>query len=406
MRSNQKIIQPLKKFFGFLRCIFLLLADWLCLFIPHQTDKKLKKKILIIRHDAIGDFILWLDAAKGLRELYPQSTYEITLLGNQIWTPVAEKVTFFDRVLSLDRRKFINNPFYRLNILKNIRWAGFSTVIQPTFSREFLFGDAIVRASGADERIGSHGDFSNINLWQKLISDRWYTRLIPATKEPLMELERNAEFMQGLGLKTFQAGLPELAVTESLPKYFDLTDYYVFFPGAGTHSRRWPISNFEELAKRIYHQTKWTGVICGGQDEKELGETLVNKLNVPVQNWAGKTTVDELIAIIARAHFVIGNETSGVHIAAAVSIPAVCILGGGHYGRFMPYQLEVKTVKPLSVAVNHKMDCFNCNWHCIYNVPPGKAAPCVANVSVDMVWKEVENILEKEIVRVHGEKIG
>jgi ADP-heptose:LPS heptosyltransferase len=382
----------------------LLLVDWFCLFIPHQTEKGLKKKILFIRFDAIGDFILWLDAAKELKQLYPQSTYEITLLGNQIWTPIAEKLPYFDSVLSLDRHKFLKNPFYRLKVLKNIRQTGFNMVIQPTFSREFLFGDAIVRASGAENRIGSEGDFSNIMPWQKRISDRWYTRLIPAAKEPLIELKRNAEFMQGLGLKTFQAGLPELEVTESLPKYFGLTDYYVLFPGAGTPNRRWPMSNFEELANRIYHQTKWTGVICGGQDEKKLGETLVNKLDVPVQNWAGKTTVDELIAIIARAHFVIGNETSGVHIATAISTPAVCILGGGHYGRFMPYQLEVKTEKPLPVAVNHKMDCFNCNWHCIYNVPPSKAAPCVANISVDMVWKEIENILEKEIVRVHGEK--
>lgn len=405
MRSNQKIIQPLKNFFGFLRYIFLLLADWLCLFIPHQTDKGLKKKILIIRLDAIGDFILWLDAAKGLRELYPQSTYEITLLGNQIWTPVAEKVTFFDRVLSLDRRKFINNPFYRLKILKNIRRAGFSTVIQPTFSREFLFGDAIVRASGAEKRIGSQGDFSNIMPWQKRISDRWYTKLIPASGKSLMEIERNAEFMQGLGLEKFQAGLPELSVVASLPKYFDLTDYYILFPGAGAPCRRWPISSFKELAERIYYETSWIGVICGGHDEKEFGETLVHELNVPVQNLAGRTTLNELITIIDKAHFVIGNETSGVHIAAAVSTHAVCILGGGHYGRFMPYQLEVKTEKPLPITVFHKMDCFGCNWRCIYPIRRGEPAPCVANVSVDMVWEKVENVIErKRIVRAQEKK--
>lgn len=398
-------VKSVKEFLSLQRSLFLLIFDSIYIITKKRNLKPLKKKILFIRLDAIGDFILWLDAAKELKQLYPQSTYEITLLGNQIWTSVAEKVTFFDRVLSLDRRKFLNNPFYRLKVLKNIRQAGFNMVIQPTFSREFLFGDAIVRVSGAEKRIGSQGDFTNIMHWQKRISDRWYTKLIPASDKSLMEIERNAEFMQGLGLEKFQAGLPELSVVASLPKYFDLTDYYVLFPGAGAPCRRWPLSHFKKLAERIYHETSWIGVICGGHDEKEFGETLVHELNVPVQNLAGRTTLNELITIIARAHFVIGNETSGVHIAAAVSTHAVCILGGGHYGRFMPYQLEVKTVKPLPITVFHKMECFGCNWRCIYPIRRGEPAPCVANISVDMVWEKVENVLErKRIVRVLEKK--
>lgn len=107
-------VRSVKEFLSLQRSLFLLIFDSIHIITKKRNLKPSKKKILIIRLDAIGDFILWLDAAKGLREFYPQSTYEITLLGNQIWTPVAEKVTFFDRVLSLDRRNFINNPFYRI----------------------------------------------------------------------------------------------------------------------------------------------------------------------------------------------------------------------------------------------------------------------------------------------------
>lgn len=405
MQSNQNVIQPFKKFLGFLRCIFLLLVDWLCLFIPHQTDKGLKKKILFIRLDAIGDFILWLNAAKEIRRLYPQGEYEITLLGNQIWTSIAEKLPYFDRVLSLDRRKFLNNPFYRLKVLKNIRQAGFNIVIQPTFSREFLFGDAIVRVSGAEKRIGSQGDFSNIMPWQKRISDRWYTKLISASDKSLMEIERNAEFMKELGLKEIRAGIPSLPVSGNLPSGFDLSDYYVIFPGAGVELKKWPLSHFKELHRRIFEATGWVGVVCGGQGEKLLGETIEQYVDVPLQNWIGRTSLRELVEIIAKAHILIGNDTSAVHIAAAVSTPAVCILGGGHFGRFLPYRLEVETDRPLPEAVFHKMECFGCNWRCIYPIRRGEPAPCVANVLVDMVWEEVENVLERErIVRVLEKK--
>ena len=127
-----------------------------------------------------------------------------------------------------------------------------------------------------------------------------------------------------------------------------------------------------------------------------LGKILEQNTDIPLQNWAGRTSLQELIAIIARAHILVGNETSAMHIAAAVSTPSVCIVGGGHYGRFIPYRLEMETKKPLPVAVVHKMDCFGCNWRCIYSIPKGTSAPCVEKISVNVVWNAVVKILETE----------
>lgn len=281
-------------------------------------------------------------------------------------------------------------------MMKKVRQAGFDMVIQPVFSREFLFGDAIVKISGAKERIGSQGDYSNINPWQKRISDRWYTRLIPATKEPLMELERNAEFMRGLGLADFRAGIPELLPSCTIPVDINLKDYYILFPGVSAKIRQWPLSQFKELAVRIYQNTGWVGFVCGGHGEELLGKRLVQDVDVPLQNWVGRTSLQELAAIIRGARVVIGNETSAIHMATAVSTQAVCILGGGHFGRFMPYRLEMEAKKILPVPVVHKMNCFGCNWHCIYPIPKGNAAPCVTKISVNAVWDETIKILKRE----------
>ena len=66
--------------------------------------------------------------------------------------------------------------------------------IQPTFSREFYNGDALVRASKASKKISSVGDMGNRNRLKQIISDSWHTELIPASQKLLTELERNAEF--------------------------------------------------------------------------------------------------------------------------------------------------------------------------------------------------------------------
>jgi len=99
-----------------------------------------------------------------------------------------------------------------------------------------------------------------------------------------------------------------------------------------------------------------SAVICGGVTERQLGEALITIMDIPVLNMVGETSLSELVSVIKEAQFLLGNETSAVHIASAVATPAFCLLGGGHYGRFMPYDIESKTKKSLPVAIIHQMD--------------------------------------------------
>ncbi len=369
------------------------------LFITSDTLSRIKKTnvkkntILLIRVDAIGDFVLWTTAAKEFRRLYPTDKYKITLLANKTWADLAKSISYWDDIWILDRERFTRDPVHRFTMLREVRNAGFEIVIQPTFSREFFIGDAIVRASGAKVRIGSIGDCSNIEPYQKRISDQWYTLLVPASKSSLMELKRNAEFMRGLGLHDFKADLPELFPggmdCPSIPK-----NYYVIFPGAMLGKRMWPVERFALLASEIYKKTGLAGIVCGGLGEEKIGQRLVAICNVPLINLVGETTLKQLAAIIKDAHFLVGNETSAVHIAVAVSVPSVCILGGGKFGRFMPYDIEVSTNRSLPRAAMHQMDCFGCNWKCIYPHRKNETAPCISEIKVEDVLKEIEDILK------------
>lgn len=308
---------------------------------------------------------------------------------------MAERFPFWHEVWSLDRRKFKMNLLYRFHLLRKVRKAGFEIVIQPSYSRTFLSGDDIVRISGARERIGYVGDFSNIHRFEKRLSNRFYTRLIPTNPKPSMELKRNAEFMCGLGIN-MKFGLYDLSpAIEGINNLLsNLDNYYILCPAASLSGKQWPINYFSVLADKIYSKTGLVAVICGSSNEQSLAERLVCYVDAPVVNMMGKTNLVELAVLIRDTEFLVGNDTCAIHFAAAVSTPAFCLLGGGHYGRFMPYALEVETKRPIPSPIIHKMDCFGCNWKCRYSVKKGAAFPCIANISANEVFDLLRPALE------------
>lgn len=354
-----------------------------------DTVRDDRKRVLIVRLDVIGDFILWIDAAKELRCLFPQRDYSITLVGNSIWTSLAKNLDYFDEVWPLDRQALIKSSFKFVRFVRKLSSVCFDTVLHPVYSREFLFGDFFVWACTAQAKIGMEGDNLNESRWQKRLGDRFYTRLILCPNNTQTELERNAVFMRAIGLSDFRAGTSALALPSETHLILPYTDYYVVVPGASVAARRWPVANFASLIEKTQAMSGLPAVVCGGPTEKALGETLEETTSSPVLNLVGKTSLSELVSIIAGARFLIGNETGAVHIAAAVRTPSVCILGGGHFGRFIPYCPGTADVRRLLSPVFRKMVCFGCNWQCIYKTPFDEAVPCIRNISVDEVLAAV-----------------
>ncbi|MFA7062231.1 MAG: glycosyltransferase family 9 protein, partial [Pedobacter sp.] len=310
--------------------LFILIRNFVCdwiatFFFPIGLPAHDKAEILLVKLFAIGDFVLWLDAAAELRRLYPPENHRLVLLGNAIWTELAQQLPYFDEVIPVERKRLYYDLSYRLKMWRFIRKRGWAAAISSDYSRDFLYGDAVVRMSAARERIGSQGDLSNQFAWQKRISNRWYTRLIPSSDQPLMELERNAEFIRGLGSRDFQARLPSLDIPEVLPRGFNSQDYFVVAPGAGILFRQWPLEFFTEIVIRVKSEYGLTPVICGAPGEEMFGVLLRQQLNSTVEDWSGKTTIIELVAIIRGARFVLGNESGAMHIAAIVDTPAFCI---------------------------------------------------------------------------------
>jgi ADP-heptose:LPS heptosyltransferase len=385
----------LKPYLIIIKTLLFFLFDSMALLKSSSLQQNELELVLLIRQDAIGDFVMWLDTAKEYRNIFPPDKYKIVLAGNKIWCDLAEELPYWDEILLVDVKQFKTFSGYRWILLRKIRSFGAQIAIQPTFSREFYHGDSLVRASKATRKISSVGDMGNRNWLKKFIADSWHTELIPVSTRPMTELERNAEFFSGLTDSPHLTGYPKLDMPEFClsPEWKEQT-FYILVPGTSgaVAGKEWPVTYFSDLATKVFQQTGWKGLICGAKQEHSLGEQILKQCDAPLQNLCGRTTLVELVGLLSQSRLTISNDTGVVYLSSAVGTKSVCIVGGGHFGRFVPYPDLPGQTNNLK-EVFHKMPCYGCNWKCIYPINEGEPAPCIANISVDAVWKQVRPLL-------------
>jgi len=105
-------------------------------------------------------------------------------------------------------------------------------------------------------------------------------------------------------------------------------------------------------------------------------------LNAPVELRMTPTTND-LVDCLAASTAVLTTETAIAHLATALDLPMVCVIGGGHYGLFSPWQRSER-----QAWLTHPTPCFNCNWHCSQPEPY-----CITHVAPQKMAAALERAL-------------
>lgn len=358
-----------------------------------------EKYILIIRMDAIGDCTIWLDQAKEYQKLFPN--HRLVLLHNMAWKDIADRLPYFDEKIAFNRDQITNHGYCK-EILKRVNKHYYEKVISPVFSRDLPFVDWFVHNTIAKEKIGFEGNYDNQTCYYirggrfqniellKRIADGWYTKLISNSNIPMMELQRNADFLSRLTSVSFKSSLPifpfEIDRIDTLPQ----NEYIVFFLGASNTKRMWSVEKFAQVANAF---DTYTIVICGSNSEQYLYEEFIQSIHIRnrIINMVGKTTLVDLISVIKYARLLLSNETSASHFAVATRTPSICLLGGGHYGRFHPYKVDILSIEDrriLPIVITSKdRSCFGCNWNCSCNI----RLP-------DSKWKCIDDINEKDVI--------
>jgi ADP-heptose:LPS heptosyltransferase len=311
-------------------------------FSPKNKGVINEKTLLIIKIDAIGDYILFRNFLKIVRESPIYKDYRITLLGNGVNKSIAETLDkdFVDDFIWINKRNIFKNPFKILKLIKLIS-TKFETTVHAAYSREFI-GDLLVRASYSKNRVGFVGDYNNITVKEKNITDKWYTELINTEPGINFEFYKNRSFFSQILKIDLSIRKPYININDTkLAQPINLPDnFIVFFPGSLVSSKQWPAQNFKELGDHLIERYNLDIVVCGSKSDDETAKVIKNT-NKRIINQTGKTSLVELIYVISKAKLIISNDTSGAHIAAALGIPLIVLSRYNHYLRFIPYPREI-----------------------------------------------------------------
>jgi ADP-heptose:LPS heptosyltransferase len=356
------------------------------------------ESILLVRIDAIGDFVVFTPALRHIRMSFPDS--RIALVADEGLVDLASTCPSVDEVIPVNVRRYRRDFFYRVSFIRNLRQRAFDLVIHPTHSRT-AEGDEVVYCSGAAKKVGIDGDLNNISEREKKNNDVYYTTLVKTPNKFSSEIDRNREFAAQITgtrieLADFQ---PELWLTESdraaarnllKDAGLDATQNPIatILPGAAWKGREWPTDGFAEVADRIVKQYGIKILILGSRADISVASNVASGMRAPCVSLAGKTRLRELAALLELCAFYIGNETGPLHMAVAAGIPTLCIIGGGHFGRFYPYG-DLNRHR----MVCKKMECFNCNWKCIH-----ETVRCIQEITVEDVWQHTQRMIEEVVI--------
>jgi len=359
--------------------VFMMITKAVRLFVPRGRNGG----SLVLKIDALGDLFIWMSSGMADVAQFARRGGPATLVARHELADFIYSFGLFDEVLPLDIKRFDRDLCYRWKFLTSIRRRGYDQVLQMRIARQFTLEDSIVHAVGAPA-IGPIGDRSNLFDWEAAIGDRYYTPLIIFTKQE-HEMLRNRKVTKALTGKSpnrFEIDISKAKRTEAVS-----ASYYILAPGAGWPGRKWPVENFIAVAKSI---SGLQCVVTGTASEEVEGNAIASA--VDGLNLCGKIELTDLIALVKGAKFILANESGLSHVAGYCNTPSVSILGGGHYGWFMPYPEECGLRFPPQSA-SHLMPCYNCNWSCRLPHRTGGPVPCIEAVSVDSVRTAIASIL-------------
>jgi len=366
-----------RNLFRITRFILLKLPALFKFFANFRTPQK---RLLIIKNDAIGDYILSRNFIEIVKKSEIFKDHKIDLLGNELWQDLALKYDsqFIDDFFFVIPDELYELPLKTLKLGWRLFKNNYETVLQPTFARTFI-NDGLAGLTAAKQIIGVEGDTERINTKYKTKTDRFYTRRLQLPTNICFEFERSRFFFESVLKQPVNITGPSIPVEKSK------REGIIIFPGSGVFKRSWEKEKFLALIQLILNNTSQSVILAGGSAELQTGNYLMESLPAgSVDNLAGKTSLIQLVELIGNAVLVIANETSAIHIAAATQTKAICILGGGHFGRFAPYPDHIES-RP--ICIYYQMDCYHCNWNCIYQTRENEPYPCISNVSLEKVWQ-------------------
>ena len=276
--------------------------------------------------------------------------------------------------------------FYKLKFLKYLHSLKLSKCFNVTSARGIL-NDEMSLLSGAGEVYCLNSNWRYLKKAFGKRMDCEYDGVL--CRDKTNEYDKHIALLdylkQGKDININTKNIKVFSTSRSLEFFsyerLDDDEYITVAPLPSDIKRSWGINNFKDLCKELSKSYKV--VLLGSEKDKEILDG-ISKSNNKIINTAGLLKLYEVPSVISKSKLFIGNDSGLTHIALKFNIPVIAIIGGGNYGKFFPYDEE----NPKVVYLYDDMDCFGCEWRCIY-----KERLCLTNVKINTVLDNVKKLI-------------
>lgn len=361
---------------------------------PGGSDRE---RVLVVRPDHLGDVLFLTPALRQLRRGLPRARI-VALVGT--WgEPVLRHNPHLDGLLTWDFPWFDRQPRgsalapYRslAALAARLRAERFDLALQ--FRDDFWWGALAVRLAGLPEQVGF-----DVPIVRPFLS-----RSVPlAPGRHVADENRRlvaavvGDDGRGDGLEFPVEPAARWRAAELLGAVAADRPLIALQVGAGAPVKLWPRDRLAAVGRALTKRCRARLVVLGGAGERAAVEEVVAKVGGDAIGLAGRTTVDELAAVLERCALALGPDSGPLHLAVAVGTPTLHLFGPADPRRFGPYGDPFR-----HRVVAARRACAPCNRLAF---EPGELGrhDCLATIEVGEVVEQAVDLLDEAHAKPRG----
>lgn len=358
-------------------------------FLDYVKNKNNIKRILVFRNGLLGDTIFITAILRRLCITYPDASIDVVVGKNS-----ADVLKYFPKI---NRIIIFDFNFSLISIIKQV--AFFISLISQKYNlliiSEVNPHYTIVGKFCFPNKIAS---FAN----PLCITDYQVERL--RIKSLLAETELVKNWTQANGKDksvVFVSDEEKIKIRKHLES-FSVTknDKILFFnPGSSTQysEKDWAFENYAPVADHFNSKYGYKIVFNGLKRDKQDFEKISSMMHSNAIMLAGENAIDirSMFALISISELVFGVDTGPIHIATALDVPVLCLMGFTDSDETGPYNPN-----NLVTILKSDMPCIPCvhsnpkpaQWEMCKSLRP---VECMRRITPDKVILEIEKILNK-----------
>lgn len=382
MQNLLNMVHILKKIFY--RLVFYA-GPFFCRLTEKGFEQKDIRKILVIAIGEIGDVLRLFPLFKAIKTGFPNSKISIltTLPGDHdVWKLLPRSINIEEKIL-LDLKRDHRGILGKLSLFLDLRKKAFELTIDPSRGEGMGPNSIMSFLIGSPHRVGfQKGGIGFLHTVKVSFSDDEYIG------------RQNLRLLESIGISVSSF---EIELRLPAPDHF-IMDLFsnvkapvvTMHPGAKWNGwyRRWPPHQYAELAKTIIRDYDAKVLLLGDDSEKDITIWIAREVGHPnIVDMAGKTSLSEAALIIKYSNLFIGNDSSLLHLAVALTTPAVGIFGSTSPKQVLPDN-------PHFIPVCLDLPCRPCYIHQPLFHKPCTHRECLEKLSVNKVMDRVRPMLD------------